>query len=41
MHDLTLLSGRKLAAPRALLLDFGGVIVETERVPGWEGDARL
>ena len=36
MHDLTLLSGRKLAAPRALLLDFGGVIVETREVPGWE-----
>jgi phosphoglycolate phosphatase-like HAD superfamily hydrolase len=30
------LSGRRLAAPRALLLDFGGVIVETSKVAGWE-----
>jgi HAD superfamily hydrolase (TIGR01549 family) len=30
------LSGKALAAPRALLLDFGGVIVETARIPGWE-----
>ena len=37
MHDRRLLSGRKLAAPRALLLDFGGVVVETAKVPGWEG----
>jgi HAD superfamily hydrolase (TIGR01549 family) len=32
-------SGRKLCVPKALLLDFGGVIVETSRIPGWE--ARL
>ena len=25
-----------LRRPRALLLDFGGVIVETAKVPGWE-----
>lgn len=30
------LSGRALVAPRALLLDFGGVVVETARIPGWE-----
>lgn len=30
------LSGRSLARPKALLLDFGGVIVETRRNPGWE-----
>ncbi|THF54426.1 HAD family hydrolase [Ollibium composti] len=30
------LSGRALSAPRALLLDFGGVVVETARIPGWE-----
>ena len=36
MPDPRALSGRKLAAPRALLLDFGGVIVETTKVPGWE-----
>ncbi|HET9067565.1 MAG TPA: HAD family hydrolase [Amaricoccus sp.] len=36
MRDLKALSGRKLPAPRALLLDFGGVIVETAKVPGWE-----
>ena len=36
MPDSRALSGRKLAAPRALLLDFGGVIVETTKVPGWE-----
>jgi len=28
-------SGRKLAPPRALLLDFGGVIVSTTHLPGW------
>ncbi|CAI2932879.1 HAD family hydrolase [Aminobacter niigataensis] len=32
-------SGRKLAPPRALLLDFGGVIVSTAHLPGWQ--ARL
>jgi HAD superfamily hydrolase (TIGR01549 family) len=37
MHDLERPSGGRLAAPRALLLDFGGVIVETTKVPGWEG----
>lgn len=37
MPDPRALSGRKLAPPRALLLDFGGVIVETAKVPGWEG----
>jgi len=37
MHDRRSLSGRKLAAPRALLLDFGGVVVETAKVAGWEG----
>ena len=36
MHDPKALSGRRLAAPRALLLDFGGVIVETTAVPGWQ-----
>lgn len=36
MPEPRALSGRKLALPRALLLDFGGVIVETTRVPGWE-----
>ena len=36
MPDPRALSGRKLAAPRALLLDFGGVIVETTKVSGWE-----
>jgi HAD superfamily hydrolase (TIGR01549 family) len=30
------LSGRSLRLPRALLLDFGGVIVRTERIPDWE-----
>lgn len=29
-------SGRRLAAPKALLLDFGGVVAEVSRVPGWE-----
>lgn len=29
-------SGRKLARPKALLLDFGGVIVATQRIEGWE-----
>lgn len=29
-------SARKLVAPKALLLDFGGVIVLTERNAGWE-----
>lgn len=28
-------SARKLAAPKALLLDFGGVIVSTTHLPGW------
>jgi len=28
-------SGRKLAAPKALLLDFGGVIVSTTHMPDW------
>ncbi|WP_378947931.1 HAD family hydrolase [Mesorhizobium sp. ANAO-SY3R2] len=32
-------SGRTLAAPKALLLDFGGVIVSTTHLPGWQ--ARL
>lgn len=32
-------SARKLAAPKALLLDFGGVIVSTTHLPGWQ--ARL
>ncbi len=36
MPELRALSGRKLPPPRALLLDFGGVIVETTKVPGWE-----
>ncbi|KQZ15124.1 haloacid dehalogenase [Mesorhizobium sp. Root554] len=30
------LSGKRLAFPRALLLDFGGVIVETTRIVDWE-----
>lgn len=30
------LSGKLLAVPHALLLDFGGVIVETSRIAGWE-----
>ena len=29
------ISGRNLTAPKALLLDFGGVIVELSDVPGW------
>lgn len=29
-------SSASLRRPRALLLDFGGVIVETAKVPGWE-----
>lgn len=29
------LSGRAMRRPRALLLDFGGVLVETSRRPGW------
>lgn len=29
-------SARKLAAPKALLLDFGGVIVSTAHLPGWQ-----
>lgn len=29
-------SGRTLAAPKALLLDFGGVIVSTTHLPGWQ-----
>lgn len=36
MASLKRLSGRKLNAPRALLLDFGGVIVSTAKVEGWE-----
>ena len=36
MRKAHVLSGRKLAAPKALLLDFGGVIVETSRIPDWE-----
>ena len=36
MSDLKALSGRALPVPRALLLDFGGVIVETTAVPDWE-----
>ncbi|WP_244622716.1 HAD family hydrolase [Microvirga brassicacearum] len=39
MMKTKVVSGKKLTVPRALLLDFGGVIVETSRVPGWE--ARL
>jgi FMN phosphatase YigB (HAD superfamily) len=29
------LSGRPLRAPKALLLDFGGVVVETKSIEGW------
>lgn len=36
MHDPHALSSRKMVRPRALLLDFGGVVVATEKVPGWE-----
>ncbi|WP_395449747.1 HAD family hydrolase [Aminobacter sp. UC22_36] len=36
---MTATSARKLAAPKALLLDFGGVIVSTTHLPGWQ--ARL
>jgi len=36
MPDRKTLSGRKLAAPQALLLDFGGVIVQTGKVRDWE-----
>ena len=39
MAALKALSGRSLKAPKALLLDFGGVIVQTERIAGWQ--ARL
>jgi HAD superfamily hydrolase (TIGR01549 family) len=38
MTDHHLLSGRTLPAPRALLLDFGGVIVQTAKRPGWEAE---
>ena len=31
------LSGRLLVAPKAMLLDFGGVIVETAKIAGWRG----
>ncbi len=36
MNDRTKLSTRTLAFPKAMLLDFGGVIVQTGRVAGWE-----
>jgi HAD superfamily hydrolase (TIGR01549 family) len=36
---MTATSARQLAAPKALLLDFGGVIVSTTHLPGWQ--ARL
>lgn len=33
---MTATPARKLAAPKALLLDFGGVVVATTPVPGWQ-----
>ena len=36
MAQVKALSGRKLVSPKALLLDFGGVIVQTTPIPGWE-----
>ena len=33
---MTATSARQLAAPKALLLDFGGVIVSTTHLPGWQ-----
>src|SRR5688572_22835548 len=36
MVQVKALSGRQLIRPKALLLDFGGVIVQTTPIPGWE-----